>query len=331
VETINRKEAQEMEREILETIGNWPTEKSLGLSLSAVNALSSMGEVRQFIEDRRTLSGLFEEPPIVDEREWLRFYNSPKTLERRLLHAALGEQGGKVSGILDVLRNPVGADESSRLAALGLIVSFFRNFDSADLSPLYEVSLTGKEIDADKEELPEDSAVAFYFWVHLPCLLVYGMSPTKLMSLLSAGEKVAEKSAERLVRLDRRVEAHPKLRRWINADSKIAKFRRKKVQKWTTQTPFDKEKSSSRALRLTAGYVSKMSELLDERIEAPELRGMIVKLGDEIPADLQDYLADRTNDDFGREIRRYRDLLLKESKPDKSAFDLVRRLVDSGK
>jgi hypothetical protein len=85
--------------------------------------------------------------------------------------------------------------------------------------------------DAEVVEVNErDNLVMnFYLWVHLPCWLVYGGTPTALLRQLAAGDKAAEKAAERLARLDHRVIGHAKFQRWIKADQEIARYRRKKA------------------------------------------------------------------------------------------------------
>jgi hypothetical protein len=317
-----------MDQKTLDALGAWASGKAIGNCMSTVNALSAVAGVREFLHSRRTLTGIFSQEPVVDEQEWLKFYNSPKTLELKLLEATFGNQASEYAATMDALRNPVGADCQSKLRAFGLIAGCFAKLDDSDwpelIKHVLDEALSEAEVDESNEL--DNAAMTFYFWVHLPCWLVYGVSPTDLLRQLPAGGKLAEKAAERLVRLDHHVILHAKLQRWINTEEKIAVFRRKKVQAWKSRTPFDKEKSSSHALRVVAGYVSRSSELLGERLEAPEVRNAIQALGKEVPADLQAYLTDRTNDDWSREIRRHRDHLVKVANPDKSAIESVRAL-----
>lgn len=63
------------------------SKKTAGNCVSAINALRAVGDVRDFLHRRRTLTGLFSQAPIVDECEWLKFYSSPKSLERKFLEA----------------------------------------------------------------------------------------------------------------------------------------------------------------------------------------------------------------------------------------------------
>ncbi len=75
---------------------------------------------------------------------------------------------------------------------------------------------------------------------------------------------------------------------------------------------------------MIAGFVSRTSELLDERMDSSDIRNAIQSLGDLIPADLQEYLVNKTTDDWSREIRRYRSHLVDMPNPDKSIFERVR-------
>lgn len=225
---------------ILQALSEWAASKNCGIGLTAINSLISVDAVREFLHDRRTLTGIFAEEPIVDEREWLKFYNSPKTLERRLLKGMFDDRASEFAAVMDALRNPRGADEPSKLAALGLILGCFSKLEPATWSELLTAILDDdplEDLDPDGTDDSEDAAVSFYFWVHLPCWFVYGKTPTKLLRELSASSIQAEQAAECLVRMDRRIVNHPKLLRWINADARIAAFRREKVRKWTGRAP----------------------------------------------------------------------------------------------
>jgi hypothetical protein len=107
----------------------------------------------------------------------------------------------------------------------------------------------------------------------------------------------------------------------------VAPFRREKVRRWRQRTPFDKAKSSSTAMRVLAGYVSGVSELVDERLEARSIGSLIESLGNMIPSDLRAYLANRTADDWSREIRRNRTHFELRDKPDTSTFESVRGIL----
>jgi hypothetical protein len=317
-----------MDQKIVDSLSDWAASKCVGNCVSSIIALSAIGEVREFLHSRRTLTGIFSQEPVVNEHEWFKFYNSPKTLEGRILEAVFEDHASECAAIMDALRNPVGADVWAKLAGFGVIAGFFATLDESSWRQVIKAVLDDELPDTEVEDSDEvdNDAVSFYLWVHLPCWLIYGVSPTDLLRQLPAGGKLAEKAAEKLVRLDYRVKGHAKLQRWINAEPKIAKFRRKKVQRWAARTPFDKEKSSSHALRIVAGHVSRSTELLGERLEAPEIRNAIQALSNQVPGDLQAYLGERTMDDWSREIRRHRDHLVKMSNPDKSAIESVRAL-----
>lgn len=304
--------------------------RCFGVGLSAINALQATEAVREFIEWRRTFTGLFAEEPEVDERHWRRFYSSPKSLERQLATELLGDQADKAAGVMQALRTPKKVDKESLLLAGGLVTAFFAPGNAAQWHNVLPLALPDDD-DVDVAETSDDGdfpAFAFYLWVNIPCWLVYGKTPTELLRKVSGGGDQAEKAVCRLVRLDHRVGGHTTIQRWIHADKKLAPFRQAKLRKWRQRTPFDKDKSSSLALRTLSGFASRISELADERLEARDIRKLVETLADRVPADLQKYLAERTPDDWSREVRRYREHLVKVDKPDKSAFELVRSVLN---
>src|SRR5215211_4936627 len=110
-----------MDPTILDTLSDWAASKNVCNCISSINALSSVGEVREFLHSRRTLTGIFSQEAVVDEEQWLIFYNSPKTLERRFFKAIFADQASECAAIMDALRNPVGAEVRIKLAAFGVI------------------------------------------------------------------------------------------------------------------------------------------------------------------------------------------------------------------
>lgn len=321
----------------VEELSEWLSDKPLALGISGIIALSSTGEVRQFLEDRRTLIGLFSEEPIVDEREWLAFYDSPRTLERKFIDGVTAGWGAEVAEVMHALRNPRRAGNGSKAIAGLLVLASFLKLDQSCwkgiATELFDDSASEKlqaEVATEGNAEPIGNvALEFYLWVFLPCVFVYGKPPTDMLRLLSSKGPVAEKAAQRLVRLDHRVVNHRKLQRWIRSEPKVARFRKTKTQQWRKQSPFDKPKSKSYALRISAAYMSQLSELLGHRVKSYELRDVIQALGPEIPEDCQHYLQSKTTDDFSRELRRYRSHLIDREKPDKSTIEYVRALLEA--
>ncbi|MBX3435754.1 MAG: hypothetical protein KF847_20745 [Pirellulales bacterium] len=311
----------------LEFLRIWSSDYSTMVSALSALAMAAVDDVRDFMTMRRTRTGLFAEEPAVDEKAWLAYYNSPKSLERALWAlTAPAKDDVDVPSVLDALRNPRGKRPEANLQAYGLILDCMTDGSSAKASELRRRTFAQIE-EADGDDVTQ-APLAFCLWVYLPCWFRYGVTPTKLIRSVSSGGTSAEKAVERLVRLDPRVARHPAVERWVRADPALAPFRRGKLRKWAGRTPFDKEKSDSHWLRLIAGYLSAISELTDERILAPELRSLVGALGDEIPADLQEYLLNRTDDDWSREIRRQRGRFeLGVTKPDRSTLRLVREMA----
>jgi len=76
----------------LEALAKWADGKSLGVSLSALNAFAATGVVREFLEVRRTRIGRYAIDPAGNDAEWFGFYTSQKRVERRVAKAILGEE-----------------------------------------------------------------------------------------------------------------------------------------------------------------------------------------------------------------------------------------------
>jgi hypothetical protein len=68
----------------LEALAKWASGKSLGVSLSAINAYAATGVVREFLAIRRTRGGRFAIDSVSNDAEWFGFYTSQKHLERRV-------------------------------------------------------------------------------------------------------------------------------------------------------------------------------------------------------------------------------------------------------
>lgn len=293
--------------------------------------MSAVDDVREFLTMRRINSGLFKEQSHVDLAAWLGFYSSQQSLEWELLNLLPADDADTARSLLETLRNPRGKSADERFNAFCLILGCFAQGGSnlwKEMASLAFMDVPDDEnVDGDSDDFDE-SPLAFCIWILIPCWLVYGMPPASLMQRVSEGGAEAESAAERLVRLDWRVADHPEMQRWVDAAPALSRFRREKLRKWSLRSPFDKEKSETNALRLIAGFVSDVSEYFDERILAPEIRALVASLGAEVPADCHDYLLDRTEDDWSREVRRHRGhFKLVKTKPDKSIIASVRELA----
>ena len=302
---------------------NWAKGKPLGVTLPAILAASSTEDVRQFLHQRRTHAGIFASRPAINETQWLRFYRSPKSLERELF-AELNLPKHAVTRIFNALRNPKRAKPRAVKHAFGSILAAFSQPDPKLYEALIEKVLTSADEDAGPFNITQP-ATAFYLWVYLPCWLVYGVTPWELLRRVSRDGRPAEEAARQLVRLDHTAMLTPTLRRWARADGANGAYRHKKLRKWSSQTPFDKEKSPSQVLKIVAARISNLSELLDERLKVPELRALFEACLQ--PADLQAYLTNSTDDDFGRAVRRIRQQFGKQPKPDRSSIASVRALL----
>ncbi|TWT97566.1 hypothetical protein Pla108_17180 [Botrimarina colliarenosi] len=311
-------------RKDTQRLAAWADGKPLGVTLPAILAASSTEEIRQFLHQRRTHSGIFASRPAIDEPLRLRFYRSSKALQRRLLIELGVPEDAALGDIYGALQNPNRAEPWAVSCAFVAIVSAFFEPDPEHHAELIEDSLAYAEQDDGPLDL-EQPATAFYFWVYLPCWLVYGVTPTELLRRVSKGGKAAEQAARQLVRLDPTAMRTPQVQRWAHSDGARGGYRFKRLRKWAAQAPFDKEKAPSQALKIVAARLSYLSELLDQRLKIPDLRALFA--GCQQPADSQAYLTNSTDDDFGRATRRRRQQFGKLPKPDRSAYATVRELL----
>ena len=308
---------------------NWAKRITLGLQTLITQALVSTENVGEFIEARRTASGIFAIEPSVDEQTWPTYYDSPKILERDLVRGVFGESGRVLQGVLNTLRNPRFATEKNQLRAYRMIC-FLWSGDTALVQDEQSSEERTNQIferfenRLDNLQAHESTAFTFYLWVYVPCWLVHGVSPTKLVRRLSGESEEASKAAEKLIRLDRRFLQDRKLKRWINCSDELRTSRQRDITKWLSKSPFDKPRKENLWLRVLAGYVSNISELLGHRLNSTEIRQAIESLGEAIPQELREDLRNRTGDDFSREIRRQRSHFELPTGPDTSFLASVR-------
>jgi hypothetical protein len=311
-------------RKDTQKLAAWAKDKPLGVTLPAILAASSTEDVRQFLHKRRSRKGIFASRPAIDETLWLRFYRSPKSLERTLL-AELGvPEDSAAKRVFDALRNPRRATPIAIQRALGVILAAFSQLDHQLHEELIDATLAGADVDDGAFDITQP-ATAFFFWVYLPCWLVYGVTPWELLRRVSRDGKPAEQAARQLVRLDGTASLTVAIQRWARADGANGAYRHKKLRKWASQTPFDKEKAPSRALKIVTARISYLSELLDQRLNVPDLRALLEVC--EQPTDCQAFLNASTDDDLGRALRRVLQLFTRPAKPDRSVYASVRALM----
>lgn len=311
-------------RKDTQPLAAWADGKPLGVSLLAALAAASTEEVRQFLHQRRTHTGIFASRPAIDEAQRLRFYRAPKLLEQTLL-AELGvPHHAAATKVLNALRNPTRSTPRTVNYAFGVNLATFSQPGREVHEELIDVTLAA----ADEDDGPFDitqPATAFYLWVHVPCWLVHGVTPRELLRRVNRGGQPGEHAARQLVRLDATAIRAPSIKSWARGDGAGGAFRHKKLRKWVTQDPFDKEKAPSQVFKIVAARISNLSELLDERLKVPELRALFEACPQ--AADVQAYLTNSTDDDFGRAIRRIRQQFGTPPKTDRLSIASVRALM----
>jgi len=174
----------------------------------------------------------------------------------------------------------------------------------------------------DNVELPP--AIYFILFTALPCWLVYGATPHQLLVQAGKNGPSAAKAIERLVKLDPRIIQHPIVQRWVRDSKQGSRGQREQsLGKWKTATPYRKIKASGMLVRVSA-VLMELASLLGDDLTVPKLREILEQ--SPISDEARDYLLARTDDDFGREIRRKRVEILWPTKSDKKILKAVRAL-----
>ena len=124
----------------LDALVKWADGKPLGVSLSAIFGFAATGEVREFLEVRRTRSGRFAVNPTGDDAEWFSFYRSQKRIERRVATAMLGESADLLSALMNALRSPKAGDAETKVLISSVILAFFMKPSGPKLARILELA-----------------------------------------------------------------------------------------------------------------------------------------------------------------------------------------------
>ena len=306
---------------------DWAEGKPQAVVILAELAITSIDPIRELLELRCNDRAVFAYEPAVNEQLWLSFYRRKSFLLASFLEF-LSDVALACYALFRTLHNLSNSTPAERRPALWLIAAALLPFRAPEDAQAPTVSSVDSNDERELAARMESPAMQFALRVALPCWLVYGVLPDKLLcDALDPDQQVAETAIRALVRLDHRVIHHPIVRRWVEDGGAAKEFRAHKLRKWKqSKTAFDKPKSNSHWLKTIFGLLSAISELYDCRLKAPELRELAEIFDAELPEDIMQYLRNRTTDDLSREIRRKRNHFTLPPKPDRSEFDAVRAL-----
>jgi hypothetical protein len=287
------------------------------LALLAETAASSVGELGDLLELRRTNSGLFALEPLVDEQLWRSFYRSPTSYLGHLLTIFEESRAAPAPSLREQE-----ALQWMFFTMASVVVSL-----PEPVAHAIRMSL-GKAAEAIPDEALDSPAIQFALRVVIPCYAVYGVTPWHLVQHIRSESGECEASIRKLVRLDSRASDLGIVRRWIRRLPDAAKFRAAKLNKWRRiPTAFDKPKSDSHWLKAILGLLSAVSDLCRSRMEVQAFRQLLADAGESVPPSLQGYLVQITDDDLSREIRRKRTTFHLPAKPDRSIVESVREIL----
>lgn len=310
-------------------LDDFAKDRPLSVVVIGLLGTQAIGSVREFMEMRRTGTGLFAYEPPVNERDWFSFYRY-RTLEYFLANLLLEEEAEQFLSVADAFRNPARADEDARAIMQGIILSMFMPAEWSEANDAFQTLLSNEA--ADEEEFGrvfDQPPMQFLLRIALPCLFAHGCLPGYLLwETWHDDPKTAESAIEKLVKLDPRLVRHPYIRRWIQYEPKVAKFRAARVAKWAhSKSPFDKPKADSHYLKVVFSLLSQLSMLLDSRLESDDLKALMSLCHEEIPADLMDYASVTKNETIRREIGKKQHFFTLPARPDQSSYESVRFLL----
>lgn len=171
----------------------------------------------------------------------------------------------------------------------------------------------------------EHIELRFFFRVWMPCLLVYGESPVKLLQTVGRGGQHEWENVEKLVALDPLVVQHPRFARLLNCDdAKQRQERAAMVGECLGKSLPPLEKSQVKVM--LAAYMSRVSEILGHRFKEPEIRALFDAIAKDRGKGLRDTGIPESSEAFSKAIQRYRPFWQLPGTPDKDIRDAVRAL-----
>jgi hypothetical protein len=161
--------------------------------------------------------------------------------------------------------------------------------------------------------------------VWVPCLLVYGESPVKLLQTVGRGGPHEWENVEKLVALDPLIVQHSRFARLLNfGDAKQRQERAAMVGECLGKSLPLLEKSQVKVM--LAAYMSRVSEILGRRFKEPEIRGLFDAVAKDRGDGLRDTDLPESSEAFSKAIQRYRPFWQLPCAPDKDIRDAVRAL-----
>lgn len=289
----------------------------------AVLACREIGNIAQFLEERRQRGGRLALEPLVDEATWLTCYSHPQQWLFNCIEDLLPQ--AKCKTATSKTSKPSHVTEGQMRDFYDIALTLLETVDAEMNQELESVLHETQDFQPaifDNNELPP--ALYFALYVAIPCLLVHGATPHQLLVHVAKGGPRGMEAIEHLVRLDSRIIQHPIVRRWVRHSKHGSRSERERLLgKWQNAKPFRKLAIPGVLVRVSAILLS-VADLLQDDLTIPKLREIIDQ--SPLPDGASDYLLARTNDDFGRVVRTFRAKMLFPSKADETIFDTIREI-----
>lgn len=229
-------------------------------------------EILSYVKQQEHIPKLPEANPA----GWLRLYRNHRFLEKQFLGALseLGEFPAFITGLYAHMRSPATPTLPSGKQALLT--------PDESIKAIYELSLKNLEdefagnpfdegMKAKIKELLINQEFLFLCKVVLPCLLLYGLHPCKLLRRARLGDL---KALEQLIRLDKLALGDPGIIRQAQRLLHRNKYKYETVIARAVNGVPKFPHSRKQARYLLAGFISLLSEGFRHKLEESDIRGL---------------------------------------------------------
>jgi hypothetical protein len=167
--------------------------------------------------------------------------------------------------------------------------------------------------------------VRFFFRIWMPCVLVYGESPVKLLQSVGRGGPHEWDNVEKLVALDPLIVQHRRFGRLLNCVDANQRQERAGLLGECLGKAFPRP-SKRQVKAMLAAYMSRVSEVLGQRFTEPEIRALFDAIAKDRGHGLRDTDLPESPEAFAKSIQRYRPFWQLPGSPDKDIQKAVRAL-----
>jgi hypothetical protein len=221
----------------------WMSGRPKPLALFAAHLAVAAESCHEGIQNLRLDHSMWKPYSGRDHRKWLHYYSSNRLLLSEL-GRALGWREERIGLLIGMLKCFAWFSKAERAnvqaavrEAIGERPDLFMT-QARRRTAFYERiairSLTSEEAigffgDVDPKRFFQDPAAQFFFRVAFPCLMLFGQWPSLLLNSATKLRNPNHKKLSGLIRLDKHVVSHPRVRRLMLSGPKAARQRHQGV------------------------------------------------------------------------------------------------------